>query len=274
MPSHRADTPQLRRPRENRKPVSKSRSTRRPGTSLSAPQVGIAGALGIATIAAPMSGAMHSPVPKVQVNQIQMAVAAPAPAFPGLPDAAGIGVKALRVIPSAELSSTTPAMLAAPRTVLVSRASRAGERSVLPGCTGVARVSNAPNGQLPDSDLCTLWNPKHRLRADAAVALAKLNIAYKQRFGNEICLTDSYRTLSEQVRLRAVKPSLAAVPGTSEHGLGMAVDLCDGVQQGTSSSRYQWMRENAPDYGWDNPDWALNGGGGPFEPWHWEYTPA
>lgn len=273
MPSHRADTPQLRRPRENRKPVSK-RPTRRPSTSLSAPQVGIAGALGIATIAAPMSGAMHSPIPKVQVNQIAAVMTSSAPAFPGLPNGAGIGVKALQVVPSSELSATTPAMLAAPRTILVTRASRSGERSVLPGCSGVARISNAPNGQLPDSDLCTLWNPKHRLRADAAVALAKLNVAYKQHFGNEICLTDSYRTLAEQIHLKATKPTLAAVAGTSNHGLGMAVDLCDGVESGASSSRYQWMRDNAPAYGWDNPDWALPGGGGPQEAWHWEYTPA
>jgi zinc D-Ala-D-Ala carboxypeptidase len=273
VPSHRADTPQLRRPRQNRTSGSKRRPTRRPSTSLSAPQVGIAGALGIATIAAPLSGAMASPIPKVQVNQIQAAVSVPAPAFPGLPDAVGIGVKALRVVPSAELSVSTPVMLAAPRTVVVSRASRAGERSVLPGCDGIARVTNSPNGQLPSSELCTLWNPKHRLRADAAVALAKLNVAYEQHFGNNMCLTDSYRTISEQVRLRATKPGLAAVPGTSEHGYGNAVDLCDGVDRGAASPRWQWLRENAGDYGWENPDWAQPGGG-QTEPWHWEYIPG
>jgi len=274
VPSHRADTPQLRRPRPNRTSGSKRRPPRRPSTSLSAPQVGIAGALGIATIAAPLSGMMSSPVPKVQVNQIQAAMAVPAPAFPGLPDAAGIGVKALRVIPSADLSESTPAMLAAPRTVLVSRASRAGERSVLPGCSGIARTTNAPNGQLPSNELCTLWNAKHRLRADAAVALAKLNVAYKQHFGNDICLTDSYRTLASQVRLRSAKPGLAAVPGTSEHGWGLAVDMCDGVEKGPSSPRWQWLRENSADYGWDNPAWAQAGASSQYEPWHWEYNPA
>jgi hypothetical protein len=235
--------------------------------------VGIAGALGIATIAAPLSGVMSAPIPKVQVNQIQAVIAAPAPAFPGRPDTVGIGVKALRVLPSTELSVSAPVLLAAPRTVVVSRASRAGERSVLPGCDGIARITTAANGQLPDSVLCTLWTPKHRLRADAAVALAKLNIAYQQHFGNEICLTDSYRTLGEQVRLRSTKPGLAAPPGTSEHGLGLAVDLCDGVQNGVGSSRWQWLRENASDYGWQNPDWALPGGGGQYEPWHWEFVP-
>jgi D-alanyl-D-alanine carboxypeptidase len=274
VPSHRADTPQLRRPRENRKPGSNRRPPRRPGTQLSAPQVGIAGALGIATIAAPLSGAMSAPIPKVQVNQIQVAMSASAPAFPGLPDAVGIGVKALRVVPSSDLSAQMPVLLAAPRTVVVSRASRAGERSVLPGCDGVARTTNDSNGQLSGDVLCTLWDPEHRLRADAAVALAKLNVAYKQHFGNNICLTDSYRTIGEQVRLRSTKPGLAAVPGTSEHGWGMAVDLCDGVQKGASSARWQWLRENASDYGWDNPAWAQASSAGPYEPWHWEFTPA
>jgi hypothetical protein len=34
------------------------------------------------------------------------------------------------------------------------------------------------------------------------------------------------------------------------------------------------MRANAPRYGWENPDWALPGGPGPYEPWHWEYVPG
>ena len=181
-----------------------------------------------------------------------------------------MGVETLRVIPTEAKLASTPSMLASPRTVFVTRASRSGERSVLPGCDGVARITGAPNGQLPRSVLCTLWDSRHSLRADAAVALGKLNIAYKQRFGDDICITDSYRTLASQQRLAAVKPGLAAPAGTSNHGLGLAVDLCDGIES-FGSSRYQWMRDNAPAYGWDNPTWARAGGSGPEEAWHWEY---
>jgi hypothetical protein len=234
--------------------------------------VGIAGALGIATIAAPISGAMANPMPKAQVNQIQMAASAPMTVVPALPAAAGIGVEALQVVPAVELTSGTPTLLAAPRTILVSRASRSNERSVLPGCDGIDRVpANAVNGRLPSNSLCTLWDPKHRLRADAAVALAKLNVAYKQHFGSNICLTDSYRSIAEQRVLKAEKPGLAATPGTSKHGLGLAVDLCGGVETG-SGSRYAWLRANAGAYGYENPDWALPGGSGPHEPWHWEFV--
>ena len=281
MPSHRADTPPLRRPSADSSPLRRPRDNRtssslkpkRPRTSLSAPQVGIAGALGIATIAAPISGAMASPMPKAQVNHIRVVDAAPLAAIPSVPGASGVGVQALRVIPSVDLSTNAPTLLTAPRTLLVSRASRAGERSVLPGCTGIANVpANAVNGQLPDSALCTLWDPKHRLRADAAVALAKVNVAYKQHFGVNICLTDSYRTIAEQRRLRAIKPGLAAVPGTSEHGVGLAVDLCGGVEDGAGNVHYQWLRANAGAYGFENPAWALPGAAGPQEAWHWEYV--
>ena len=70
--------------------------------------------------------------------------------------------------------------------------------------------------------------PKHRLRADAAVALAKLDVAFSERFDEDLCITDSYRSLGSQISLAARKPGLAARPGSSEHGWGLAVDLCDG----------------------------------------------
>jgi D-alanyl-D-alanine carboxypeptidase len=299
VPSHRADTPASRRgpsapgtpptrrsqrtaqPQRRTQPArgvaapsqrsaARRAAARRSGPQLSAPQVGIAGALGIATIAAPISGAMAGPPPKAEVNPIAAVAFAPAaPAFPAVSVQRAVGVEALSVVPVDTRVVSTPSMLAA-RTILVTRASRSGERSVLPGCDGVAHITGAPNGQLPSSVLCTLWDPKHRLRADAAVAIAKLNIAYRQRFGDDICLTDSYRTLGSQEHLAAVKPGLAARPGTSNHGLGLAVDLCDGVEN-FGSTRYQWMRDNAPAYGWDNPLWARPGGSGPQESWHWEY---
>lgn len=273
MPSHRADTPALRRPRgKNRGIAPTRRAGQRPQVSqLSAPQVGIAGALGLATIAAPISGAMAGPPPKAQINPIAAVAHAPAPAFPAISAHKAVGVEALSVVPvTTRQAISAPSLLAAPRTVIVTRASRGGERSVLPGCSGIPKSTNAPNGQLPVNSLCTLWDPKHRLRADAAVALAKLNIAYKQRFGGDLCLTDSYRTLASQQRLKSIKPGLAATPGTSEHGWALAVDVCDGIQSG-SGARFQWMRANASDYGWENPDWA-RAGGGQFEPWHWEFA--
>ena len=56
--------------------------------------------------------------------------------------------------------------------------------------------------------------------------------------------------------------------------MGLAVDLCDGVEDGAGSATYGWLREHAAGYGWQNPAWARRFGSGPYEPWHWEYKPA
>jgi LAS superfamily LD-carboxypeptidase LdcB len=135
-------------------------------------------------------------------------------------------------------------------------------------------VSGIQNGRLPASMLCTLWDPKRQLRSDAAVALAKLNLVYARRFGHPICFNDAYRSLAQQYAVKARRGGFAARPGTSEHGWGLAVDLCDGVDAGPGSATYGWLRANAPAYGWENPTWARSGGAGPYEPWHWEYLPG
>ena len=111
-----------------------------------------------------------------------------------------------------------------------------------------------------------------RLRADAARAYAALSVAYQSRFGVEPCLIDGYRTLGEQQQLRRTKPRLAARPGMSEHGWGLAIDLGCGVQT-RRSAQNAWLQENGPRFGWVNPEWAQAGGSRP-EPWHWEFGPG
>ncbi len=125
------------------------------------------------------------------------------------------------------------------------------------------------NGRVPDSALCPLPQPGEVLRADAAEAFVELDGAYREEFGRPMCVTDSYRPYHEQVRLfQEMLPGMAARPGTSAHGLGVAVDLCGRVDV-LDSAEHRWMLDHAPEYGWENPDWARDG----FEPWHWEYTP-
>ncbi len=126
------------------------------------------------------------------------------------------------------------------------------------------------NGLIPPQALCPLPQNGHMLRADAAAAFVRLNAAYAEAFGEPICITDSYRSLAVQQRLAQEKPELAAEPGTSRHGLGIAVDLCGGINSyGTVT--HEWMRAHASDYGWILPSWARATGSMP-EPWHWQYV--
>jgi len=137
----------------------------------------------------------------------------------------------------------------------------------LPGCSGV-RIKAAKDGEIPADSLCTLWDGHTQMRADAAVALAELNQAYVAEFGSDMCLSSGYRTLAQQYAIKAEKGALAATPGKSNHGWGLAVDFCS---RETSGARWAWLNANGPAYGFDNPGWALRGGSGPYEPWHWEY---
>lgn len=165
-------------------------------------------------------------------------------------------------LPSSLISTDATALRATVST------SRSEEREELAGCDGATRAPGT-NGQLKTADLCTLWDGKTQLRADAAVSLAVLNEAYVARFGADLCLVSGYRTLSQQISVKAQKGGLAAAPGKSNHGWGLAVDLCSSE---TSGSKWTWLNQNAPSYGWDNPEWARPGGSGPYERWHWEYT--
>ncbi|WP_302893166.1 D-alanyl-D-alanine carboxypeptidase family protein [Actinomadura luzonensis] len=132
-----------------------------------------------------------------------------------------------------------------------------------------ATAGEYPNGLIPKGMLCPLQQKGFSLRADATIAFVSLNEAYRQRFGRQMCVTDAYRSLAEQQAVYYRRPGFAAVPGRSNHGLGLAVDLCGGVER-SGSVEFVWMEKNSKKFGWFHPSWAYSS---PFEPWHWEYDP-
>ena len=139
-----------------------------------------------------------------------------------------------------------------------------------PSYDGARAWGGYPNGLIPPSAMCPLGAAAHTLRCDAAAAYRAMSSAYAAAFGTPICITDSYRTYSSQVRLYGQKPALAAVPGTSNHGWGLAVDLCGGIEN-FGTAQYDWMKANSGRFGFLHPDWA-EPGNGREEPWHWEYA--
>jgi zinc D-Ala-D-Ala carboxypeptidase len=119
------------------------------------------------------------------------------------------------------------------------------------------------NGRIPAAALEQVGNTRHKLWAPAAESLNRM-IADAKREGVHIGITDSYRPYAEQVDLARRKGlysqgGLAAKPGTSEHGWGMATDL------DLNSKAQTWMRANAEKYGFSENV--------PREPWHWEFKP-
>lgn len=134
--------------------------------------------------------------------------------------------------------------------------------------TGVRNADGIPvelaaygNGKIPESALEEVGDTGHRLWAPAAESLEQLR-ADAARDGVTIGITDSYRSYESQVDVAARKGlysqgGLAAVPGTSDHGWGMAVDL------DLDDAAQSWMRTNAGRYGFVEDT--------PREPWHWAY---
>lgn len=129
------------------------------------------------------------------------------------------------------------------------------------------------NGQIPLSALKKCTTGLY-LRADAAASYERMAKAFNRVHG-PMYMTDAYRDLATQKRLKKEKGSLAAAPGTSNHGWGIAVDFASRINISTSV-QHQWMDRNASEYGWVNPLWARDNvrSNGEFEPWHWEYVPA
>ncbi|HEY7273078.1 MAG TPA: M15 family metallopeptidase [Actinoplanes sp.] len=119
------------------------------------------------------------------------------------------------------------------------------------------------NGRIPATALERVGGTGHKLWAPAAESLNRLR-ADAKRDGVTIGITDSYRSYDEQVSLAQRKGlysqgGLAAKPGTSEHGWGMAADL------DLNAKALSWMRANAARYGFEDNV--------PRESWHWAYKP-
>ena len=133
------------------------------------------------------------------------------------------------------------------------------------------------NGNLPASAMTPLgWCQDSQgnsqwLRSDATAALTSLNEAFRAEFGENLAVDLSYRSYADQVAMRAYYGGRAAVPGTSNHGLGTAIDTWEWAEYAFGSARYDWLVAQGPAYGWVAPSWARQDGANP-EYWHFEFT--
>lgn len=120
------------------------------------------------------------------------------------------------------------------------------------------------NGLVPSEALSPVGDTGHTLWAPAAHGLERL-IEAATADGVTVGITDSYRPIEVQERLAREKGlysqgGLAAFPGTSNHGWGLATDLT------LDAPALAWMRANAWRFGFVEDV--------PREPWHWTYRPA
>lgn len=119
------------------------------------------------------------------------------------------------------------------------------------------------NGRLSPSQLKQV-EPGHYLHPYVADKFQQMK-QDAAREGVNLNINNAYRSYDKQVEMANrlglySRGGKAAVPGTSNHGWGTAVDL----NVRSNPGAFQWLQTNAARYGFNNI---------PREPWHWEIKP-
>ena len=137
-----------------------------------------------------------------------------------------------------------------------------------PGAGMAAGQKTGQNGMLPEDRLALVGIGQHKAQPVAADAFKAMRAAAASD-KVDLGITDSYRTYQGQVAAKQKwaakgKPQMAATPGKSNHGWGLAFDMSFGSNR--NSPGYKWMVQNAAKFGFKGP--LQN----PSEAWHWEYV--
>jgi GH24 family phage-related lysozyme (muramidase) len=132
-----------------------------------------------------------------------------------------------------------------------------------PGAGMAAGDKSGQNGMLPADRLAPVGVGQHKAQPVAAEAFKAMRAAAAAD-KVDLGITDSYRSYAAQVDVKRRKPNLAATPGKSNHGWGLAFDMSFGSNMNTPG--YKWMVQNAAKFGFKGPLQR------PFEAWHWEYV--
>lgn len=170
-----------------------------------------------------------------------------------------------------------------------------------------------PEENLPDDWNLILVNRTHPLPDDFEVELKSIGNGHKidvrayddyaammeaaKKEGVYIYVTSSYRTMDKQIALHEAKieegvmmnysyaeakeraAEVVAVPGTSEHQAGLALDLVSSEYRKLNEKQeetkgFQWLKEHCYDYGFilRYPNGKTEITGIIYEPWHFRYV--
>lgn len=100
--------------------------------------------------------------------------------------------------------------------------------------------------------------------------------SYERQKNNYNHLTETYMADYHLSREDAAKKAATVIlpPGTSEHNLGLCMDVCNVYDSFVNQKEYTWLTENAYKYGFilRYPKGKEDVTGIVFEPWHWRYV--
>ncbi len=168
------------------------------------------------------------------------------------------------------------------------------QNAIINGYLSLLNKEYILKGEL-DLNLVSIGNG-HQLEERSAEAITRM-VKDAKKQGMSISITSSYRTYMKQVSLfknkiarleksgqnhtNAVSEAgkVVAVPGTSEHQLGLTVDFVTGsykkLDEGIKNTKeYQWVEEHAWEYGYviRYPSGKSDITGIISEPWHLRYV--
>lgn len=145
------------------------------------------------------------------------------------------------------------------------------------------------NGVAKKADMCALpsWTqtafgptqPRF-VACPAAKSFVEMNAAFRAAYGYDIKVEEAYRDLVTQKAYASFYGfPRAAVPGTSNHGLGTAIDLETIESAAMAGTPHRsdfggpydkWLTAHGKEYGWDRPSY-LDKGLKTAEPWHYNF---
>ena len=100
--------------------------------------------------------------------------------------------------------------------------------------------------------------------------------SYERQRINYNNLTETYMSRYGIGRKEAAEKAAKVIlpPGTSEHNIGIAMDICNTYDSFANSAEYAWLMENAHKYGFilRYPKEKEDVTGIVYEPWHWRFV--
>lgn len=138
---------------------------------------------------------------------------------------------------------------------------------------GYVQWAQADNGDIPAWKMVDVDGNGNLLNPAAAAFFHAWDADYFAITGVHITISEGFRNIAEQERLYALylsgRGNLAAVPHTSSHGMGLAVDVNSWVYGNSSgTTKHNALVESGLRHGWS---WYTVGKPS-GEPWHFNYT--
>ena len=100
--------------------------------------------------------------------------------------------------------------------------------------------------------------------------------SYERQERNYNNLTENYMSAYGLSRKEAAEKAATVIlpPGTSEHNLGLAMDICNTKDSFAFTKEYEWLTENAHKYGFilRYTEEKTDITGIVYEPWHWRFV--